>query len=506
MATFKFSHVEFRDAITREELSVIYPTTFVEPWFYYYATAKTGEKVGIRNIIEDVNTGRRYVSSTRTTYGFVRDYNNELWNPGATIWKGGEIQSRLGITKDTTVRFIDELYDPNTGAILARGVGTIPFKVMTPVTPDVIIDKVLIMDAETLRPVSEVRIDRNYYFQVHFRVKGSPPLTFKVRWDAVEGNKSFLLGEKNWELRSYEPEYDEEWTATGYAVTGKWLIDMVNKNFTDHSKINVCCKIEWDWNGQHYVRIKCNSYPIAGGCTTACESSCQTGCEVSCETTCEKSCQESCQKVCQTHCETACETTCEKSCQYYFRVIFNLKDFEVSFPIAGGCTTACESSCQTGCEVSCQTQCEKACQEACETSCQEKCEKGCQTGCEIACQTGCEVSCETTCEKSCQEGCEVSCQQECEHECEVGCEAVCQTACESRCQETCEVYCEVGCEVSCEEKCEKSCMTSEQGVGWFDKMAMALADLLVIPVEQAKAILGGIIALFVILFLFAVFG
>lgn len=49
-------------------------------------------------------------------------------------------------------------------------------------------------------------------------------------------------------------------------------------------------------------------------------------------------------------------------------------------------------------------------------------------------------------------------------------------------------------------------MTSEQGVGWFDKMAMALADLLVIPVEQAKAILGGIIALFVILFLFAVFG
>ncbi|MHC1625355.1 MAG: hypothetical protein ACXQS2_05085, partial [Methermicoccaceae archaeon] len=72
----------------------------------------------------------------------------------------------------------------------------------------------------------------------------------------------FTLMDATWTFKDYKEDYDTYRVATGYAVTGKWIIDMVKANIGYVSEIDVCCKFDWMWEGESKSVSGCNRYAI----------------------------------------------------------------------------------------------------------------------------------------------------------------------------------------------------------------------------------------------------
>jgi len=237
----KFSKGYVADALTGEAINLITPDTFFIGKLYFIVTAPEGTKFEIKDYVK--SGSKKYYDPTKKTFTCVYNHVNEERTFGSTVWEGDEVQSYLGITSDTVIEVGQEIW--YQGQKIAEGSARANFTVCPTIEPAVIIDKVQVMDRDTLMPTSKIEKGRDYYFQVEFRVKGSPGAKFKVMWYVPTPQGYFTLDEKEWTLRDCNRDYKSYRTASQYAVTGEWLIDMVKKNIGIVNRIDVYCKISW---------------------------------------------------------------------------------------------------------------------------------------------------------------------------------------------------------------------------------------------------------------------
>jgi len=200
----KFNKGYVADALTQEKIDVITPDTFFIGKLYFIVTAPEGTKFEIRDYVK--SGSKKYYDPTKKTFTCTFNHVNYERTFGATVWEGGEVQYYLGITSDTVIEVGQEVW--YQGQKIAEGSVQANFAMYPPVEPDIIIDRVLVMDAETLTPVSEIASDRNYYFQVELRAKGSPGVEYKIKFYVPTPRGYFTLMDATWTFKDYKKDYD----------------------------------------------------------------------------------------------------------------------------------------------------------------------------------------------------------------------------------------------------------------------------------------------------------
>jgi len=253
----KFDRGVVRDAVTREVVDKITSETIFDLDMDWIVTAPAGTTF---NVVQFAKAGSKVYRADVGTFTLPVHYYGEPYSFGSIGWKGSALQAWLGITSSTTIELGQEVY--YQGELIASGSVSVPLEVYPPIEPDIIIDEVLVMDNETLMPVSKIVSDRDYYFQVKFRARGSPGVEYHIQFYVPKPQGYFTLMDVTWTFRDYKKDYETYSIATPYAVSGKWIIDMVRMNIGDVSEIDVCCKFEWTWEGESKSRSGCNKYAI----------------------------------------------------------------------------------------------------------------------------------------------------------------------------------------------------------------------------------------------------
>jgi len=253
--------VRFKEAVAYKvpemtPITTITPDMQVSVSFKWIVTAPAGTKFTVEQYARAGS--KEYVESFET--GLQYHMYGEEWSTPTLVWEGGNLQAWLEIAQNTTVEIGQRIY--YEGKLLAQGSVTLSFEVCPEIPPEVIVDNVEVIDRSTHIPVTQIEDDKEYYFRTAVRVKGSPGTKFHFTWYVPTPQGYFTLAEKEWTLTDCELEYDTYRIPSDYAVTGKWIIDMVMANIGYVSEIDVCCTVDWTWEGESKSVSGCSRYAI----------------------------------------------------------------------------------------------------------------------------------------------------------------------------------------------------------------------------------------------------
>lgn len=234
----KFMSGEVREFTTLQPLSSITPESMFDFEICWELTAPMGTKLQFKFYME--GNGKRYYLGTTTTSTLVRHYYGEKFCQNSVAIRGGEVQANLGITSGTTVTFGTEMY--YEGRLLSTATVSIPFVVSgtPPVEPDVVIEKVKLMDADTLFETTTINPDKYYYFEADVKLKGKGGDKFTFSFYVINKKREKVgIASVDYTLKKYCSDWCSERVSYPYSVAGSWILQNAG-NPSDNFQL--CCE------------------------------------------------------------------------------------------------------------------------------------------------------------------------------------------------------------------------------------------------------------------------